>query len=224
MRHYIMALLSPSGRISRGALLGLGIPLAILTVWARVQLRLEMADGGEPSEWWYALILFLIWSQFCLVARILQNAGIPGVVAMPLFILAAFDFLLILDPTVLGETIEEAEDNLSLLDQAINASFYLIRSAMIYGLVMGSSDTANAYGPPFGTESAAERMANHRRIRERVRAEHRQSTSGSAVSRLASLERAGLAAASYAMAADAGEGGSKLGFNKPSRRAGFGQR
>ncbi|MCB1514125.1 MAG: hypothetical protein H6876_09010 [Hyphomicrobiaceae bacterium] len=224
MRHYIMALLSPSGRISRGALLALGIPLMVLTVGARHQLRLDMVDGGEASEWWYALILVLMWSQFCLVARVLQNAGIPGVVALPFFVLAAFDFLLLLDPSVLGGSFDEVEGNLDLLGQAINGSCYLIRLALIYGLVVGSSDGANAYGPPFGTESEAERMANQRRIRERVRAEHLQTASRDALSRSASLERSGRTAAGYSMVDDTGQASANLGFNKPLRRTGFGQR
>ena len=40
MRHYFMALVSPSGRISRGALIALGVPLLALAAYARFHLEM----------------------------------------------------------------------------------------------------------------------------------------------------------------------------------------
>lgn len=220
MSHYVWALLSPAGRISRGALLMLAVPLAVATFAARFHLEMELQQGHEVADWWYALILVLIWPQFCLVSRSLQNSGIPGVVVMPLFGLVVFDFLLLLDPSVLGTTDEAFESNRQLLDTAMWAAANLLRGAVVYGIVMGSSETANAYGPPFGTDSAEVVQKKHAKIRERVRAEHSAGQSSDALSRTPALVRAG---ASTSAALDAAASG-KLGFNRPATRKGFGTR
>lgn len=223
MRHYFLALFSPSGRISRGALIALGLPLLVLAAYARFHLEMRLQEGHPVQDWWYALILVLLWSQFCLVARVLQNSEVPGIVALPLFALVAFDFLLVLDPSVLGTSGEDFDANYEILDQAIRSSVYLVRGAVIWGIINGESDGDNAYGPPFGTESTGERSAKHQRIRERVRSQYRATGSADPLARLSSLERGGQTTSSYDDHSG-GSGGSKLGFNRPSRRSGFGQR
>lgn len=221
MRHYLMALLSPAGRITTGPFLLLFLPLAAAVLAIEFYIQQSFIDDMEISEWWYSIVLLLYWPQFCLVARLLQNSGIPGVFALPITALAAFDLLFRLDPTIVSTSDEEIANAAVILCQLGSASAYLLRAAILFSLTNWSSEGANAYGPPFGTESAAERQANHRRIRERVTADHRQALASDPLSRLSALERSGHMASQDA---GGGAGGSKLGFNKADRRSGFGQR
>ncbi len=220
MNHYIWALLSPAGRISRGALLVLAVPLAIATFAARYHLEMELQQGHDVADWWYALILVLIWPQFCLVSRSLQNSGIPGVVVMPLFGLVVFDFLLLLDPSVMGSTDTDVESSYHLLDLAMQGARNLLRGAVLYGIVMGANETANAYGPPFGTDSAEVVQQKHAKIRERVRSEHAARQGSNPLAGAPALTRAGASAVTGSDEAT----GSKLGFNRPAARKGFGGR
>ncbi len=79
MCHYDMALLSTSGRISTSAFLLLFLRLASATFLIEFSMDRALFDGSEINEWWYSVLLFLYWPQFCLVARLLRNTGVDRI-------------------------------------------------------------------------------------------------------------------------------------------------
>lgn len=209
--HYLMALLGPSGRITRPLAFVMSLPFAlVIAAVPRMWIEPALADGHEVNQWLLGGVLVCFWPLYCLTSRLLQNGGAPGVIAAPLYALAAFDFLVVLDPSVLGVTEEDIAGNLALLCQASALSWYLVRAAFIYGLVMGSDDEENAYGPPFGHDTVASKRRIDRSL-DSIRAQYGVTANGATSTATASSGNAG-----RIEAAASGQ--------RAKRRHGFGQR
>lgn len=150
MDRYLAALLKPSGRLTRGAFLTLSVPLGLLITL--VHMKLRGSAGGEVYGLGYGLFLALMWSQYCLMSRRLQDSDRPGLLIAPVYIVATAGSLISLDPLLVGQP-EDATIALGIAITMKTIGDTLLGLAFLVLLKLASSDGPNRFGPPFATEA-----------------------------------------------------------------------
>ena len=101
MKAYFFAPFSPLGRLPLTAYWALSTPIMFLIIG----LHWYSKSGADFTSGLQSLAVFLMWVEFCLLSRRLQDCGWPGLVALPLVGTATFVLLVDLDPFLLGTAI-----------------------------------------------------------------------------------------------------------------------
>jgi len=146
--HYLIALVSPAGRLPPASFAGLAILLAFGHIW----LFGKIADHQLGLSWnLYTIALFgMLWMQFCIFTRRMRDTGSNGAWILVFFFAAVFIFIVALDPTTVWVN---GLDN-PIGDGVVRWGLRLVRSIYIAGLIYGiraaGEEGANAYGPEFG--------------------------------------------------------------------------
>lgn len=149
MDRYVAALLKPSGRLTRGAFLSLSVPLGLLITL--VHLKLRGSAGGEVYGLGYGLFLALMWSQYCLMSRRLQDSDRPGLLIAPIYIVATAGSLISLDPLLVGQP-DDAANGLGIAITLKSIGDVVLGLVYLVLLKLASSDGPNRFGAPFATE------------------------------------------------------------------------
>jgi uncharacterized membrane protein YhaH (DUF805 family) len=146
MDRYLHALLTPSGRLTRAAFLSLAIPLGLLLTIVHMKLRGNAGAGVYGPG--YAVLLALTWSQFCLMSRRLQDADRPGLLLVPVYLLATAGSLIALDPSLVADP-GDSSGGLALALTLKGVGDTVLGLAFLVLLKLASSDGPNRFGPPF---------------------------------------------------------------------------
>ncbi len=168
MKDYLTAPFSPLGRLSLAAYWALSFPLTLLIIGIRWYVKVT----DEPSTALSATVLLLMWMQFCLLCRRLQDNGIQGLVLLPFFGLSTFFLLFDLDPFMLGEDVEAVKLAWATIFKMAIISTLLTACGWLFALFSVGDPDENAFGPPFRETAESLRQKRTDKIRERVRAEY----------------------------------------------------
>ena len=146
--HYLIALISPFGRLGQVhfALLACLIAFAHLYIYAKL---LGMPDG-QPWNVYSIALLGLIWCKFCILSRRLHDTGSNGLIAIPVLLIAVVIYLYVIDPDMAGAAGSRDPNVAWLLEQGMSIPRALFIAAFLYCIRAGGESGPNAYGPEFG--------------------------------------------------------------------------
>lgn len=140
---YLAALITPAGRIPQFPFAMLCVVLALGNLWVYKEAR----KVGAPSELYMTVLLFLIWSKFCIMSRRMHDTGKGGVILVPILMAAIAAFLLSYDQQAVGG-IGHYKDKLALYaETGVKAVRSLFIAVFIYLIRAPGDDGPNAYGP-----------------------------------------------------------------------------
>lgn len=152
MKKYVMALLSPMGRLPSWEYWFFVGPIGLATVLLRGYVR----SAEEPSQLAIAAVLILMWTSFCVTARRLQDMNYPGLLSFPVFVMTALVFIADIDPALIGDD-EDTFELLIILRRLSSIGLLLVVGC---GGMGGESHAGpNAYGPPFDAPKGARKVA-----------------------------------------------------------------
>lgn len=204
MNKYIIALLSPGGRINRYGFIVLYLPVLGALAW--LHSILCTVTGDDYHVWRLAAYFALLWSQYCLVSRRFQDNGISGLLFLPIYIVIAGAFLAEIDPSI-PNSFGDEQTWLGYADMTRDIAKGVFGAMWIYFLISSGESDYNGYGAPFDHVTSRKLEIDPELVR-------RMKEGGS---RHNSLQDYGRSPQDIANTP-------KLGFNKPSRKSGFGQR
>jgi uncharacterized membrane protein YhaH (DUF805 family) len=168
MKVYLTAPFSPLGRLSLAAYWALSTPLTL----AIIGIRWYVKETDEPSTVLSATVLLLMWMQFCLLCRRLQDSGIHGLILLPFFGLSIFLLLFDLDQFLLGDNVEAVKVAWGTVFKISIISALLTACGWLFALFSVGDPDENEFGPPFGETVESLRQKRTNKIRERVRSEY----------------------------------------------------
>lgn len=147
--HYLIALISPGGRLGQFHFAF----LAVLIAFAHIYLYAKM--GGMPKDQpWniYSISIFLlIWCKFCILSRRLHDTGSNGIIAVPVLLIAVIAYLCLIDPSIVGLNDGPKDPNVEyLLKQGMRLPRALFIAVFLYCIRAQGESGPNGYGPEFG--------------------------------------------------------------------------
>jgi uncharacterized membrane protein YhaH (DUF805 family) len=145
-QHYLIALVSPFGRLGQFhfALLACAIGFTHLWIYAKQQAM----PKDEPWNLFSITLLLLIWCKFCIISRRLHDTGSNGLIAVPVLPLAVFAYLFVIDPKMAGA--ETVAGWSFFLEHAMSFARTLFIAVFMYCIRAGGQLGPNGYGPEFG--------------------------------------------------------------------------
>lgn len=148
--HYLIALISPSGRLGQFpfAFLAVVIAFAHLYIYA----KLPHIPGANTWNAYSVTLLALVWCKFCIVSRRLHDTGSNGLIMVPVLIVAAISFTFVIDPSLLGPKHTMDPGLSALLQQGMRLPRALFIAVFLYCVRAGGETGPNGYGPEFGDE------------------------------------------------------------------------
>jgi uncharacterized membrane protein YhaH (DUF805 family) len=167
MKDYLSAPFSPLGRLSLAAYWALSAPPTLMIIGIRWYVK----TTDEPSTALSATVLLLMWMQFCLLCRRLQDSGIPGLVLLPFVGFSTFLLLFDLDPYLLGENVEAVKLAWSTIFKIAIISTLFTACGWLFALFSVGDPDENDFGPPFRETVDSLRQKRTDKIRDRVRTE-----------------------------------------------------
>lgn len=146
--HYILALLSPRGRLSQFAFAGLAMGLFFVNYycWHKISVGAQASAYGPYT----VAMLIAMWSTFCIFSRRLHDLGSSGIMMVPLLLLSVYAFLVILDPDMFGIDSNKWGKLAAFSDHGVRLVRGIVIAAFIYCVKAGGESGTNAYGPEFG--------------------------------------------------------------------------
>ncbi|MGI9476976.1 MAG: DUF805 domain-containing protein [Hyphomicrobiaceae bacterium] len=149
-QHYLIALISPGGRLGQFHF----ALLAVLIAFAHIYLYFKMGAMPKDQPWniYSISILLLIWCKFCILSRRMHDTGSNGLIAVPVLIIAIACYLLVIDPSVAGiEKGAPRDPNVDyLIKHAMKVPRAIFIAVFIYCIRAGGESGPNGYGPEFG--------------------------------------------------------------------------
>jgi uncharacterized membrane protein YhaH (DUF805 family) len=146
--HYLLALISPFGRLGQAhfALLACLIAFAHLYIYA----KMAGMPSDEPWNVYSIALLVMIWCKFCILSRRLHDTGSNGLIAIPVLLISVGLYLYIIDPSIAGDAANLDAGTQWVLEQGMRVPRALFIAAFIYCIRAGGETGPNAYGPEFG--------------------------------------------------------------------------
>ena len=147
-QHYLIALVSPFGRLGQFHFATLACVIAFAHLWIYAQ-----QQGMPKDEPWNAFsiaLLMLIWCKFCIISRRLHDTGSNGLIAVPVLLLAIFAYLLVIDPSIAGRDIRKDSSFGFFMQHGMSFARTLFIAIFMYCIRAGGESGPNAYGPEFG--------------------------------------------------------------------------
>lgn len=149
-QHYLMALISPGGRLGQFPFAFLAVVIAFAHLYIYSQMLAMPKD--QPWNIYSVSILLLIWCKFCILSRRLHDTGSNGFWAIPVLLVAVMTYLYIIDPSVVGPK-ESIDPQLqSILNQGMRIPRVLFIAIFVYCVRAGGETGPNGYGPEFGDD------------------------------------------------------------------------
>lgn len=147
-QHYLMALLTPFGRINQVGFAMLAIALAFAHLWAYFQLKMN----PDLDVWnQYTIMLFaMLWMKFCILSRRMHDTCSSGFFLVPVLFLTAILYLCAIDPSSMGAEGIESPTFKYFLDQGMRIPRALLIASFIYCIRAQGEAGPNGYGPEFG--------------------------------------------------------------------------
>ena len=164
--HYLIALVSPGGRLGQFHF----ALLAVLIAFAHIYLYSQMGTMPKDQPWniYSISILLLIWCKFCILSRRLHDTGSNGFIAVPVLVIAVILYLLVIDPSIAGFKDGPKDPNAEyLMKQGMRIPRALFIAVFLYCIRAQGESGPNGYGPEFGDNgdgiSAAQNAVDKRR-------------------------------------------------------------
>ncbi len=164
--HYLIALVSPGGRLGQFHF----ALLAVLIAFAHIYLYSQMATMPKDQPWniYSISILLLIWCKFCILSRRLHDTGSNGFIAVPVLLIAVILYLLVIDPSMAGFNDGPKDPNVeNLMKQGMRIPRALFIAVFLYCIRAQGESGPNGYGPEFGDNgdgiSAAQNAVDKKR-------------------------------------------------------------
>jgi len=157
-QHYIIALISPSGRLSQ---FGFAL-LAVLIAFAHLYIYGEMKGMPEGQPWniYSITLLALIWCKFCILSRRLHDTGSNGFLVIPVLLISVICYLYIIDPSIAGPEETMHPKLQSVLQQGMRIPRALFLAIFVYCIRAGGETGPNGFGPEFGDSDDGVTTAN----------------------------------------------------------------
>lgn len=152
-QHYLLALISPFGRLGQFHF----ALLACLIAFAHLYIYAKMAGMPSDQPWnvYSVALLVLIWSKFCIISRRLHDTGSNGLIAIPVLLIAVALYLYIIDPSIAGDRANLDATTLYVLEHGMTLPRAVFIAAFLYCIRAGGETGPNAYGPEFGESGDA---------------------------------------------------------------------
>ncbi|MEO0729637.1 MAG: DUF805 domain-containing protein [Pseudomonadota bacterium] len=153
--HLVLALVSPSGRLSQVPFAFLCILLACGHLWAYGQIVIN-----ETGLTWntYTITLFaMLWMQFCVFTRRARDCGSSGVLYLPVLAIAILIYLVVLDPEGMWPGAQNSFLGEMTMDWGMRFLRALYLALFIWGIKAAGDTGPNGYGPEFGESRDSER-------------------------------------------------------------------
>lgn len=141
--NYIMAVLTPSGRIAQFPFAMVAVALAVANIWLYNE---ALYARGGVGDTWMLVVLALIWMKFCVMSRRMHDTGSNGAILVPFLIVALAVFLVSYNPGIVGAGKEAASSLSMVIDHGQKVVRSLFVAIFIYLLRAPSEDGPNAYG------------------------------------------------------------------------------
>lgn len=163
--HYLIALISPGGRLGQFHFAF----LAVLIAFAHLYVFSQMQHMPKDQAWniYSVSLLLLIWCKFCILSRRLHDTGSNGFLAVPVLLIVVVLYLCIIDPSFAGPQ-ESHDPNVQyLLKQGMRIPRALFIAVFLYCIRAGGESGPNGFGPEFGDSgddiSAAQNVLDKKR-------------------------------------------------------------
>lgn len=146
--HYLLALVSPFGRINQLGFAILAIVLGFAHIYVYAQLKFQ---PWLPAWNGYTLLLFcMLWMKFCILSRRLHDTGSNGFFLVPLLLVTAFLYLVAIDPVGMGVPQIKSGVFQYFVQQGIGLPRALLIAVFLYCIRAQGESGPNGYGPEFG--------------------------------------------------------------------------
>jgi uncharacterized membrane protein YhaH (DUF805 family) len=147
-QHYLMALLTPFGRINQVGFAQLAILLGFMHLWVYYQLQLNQ---NLPAWNPYSIMLMaMLWMKFCILSRRMHDTGSAGFILVPILLLTAGLYLCAIDPESMGAQSWNSPELNYLLEHGMRIPRALLIAMFVYCVRVQGESGPNAYGPEFG--------------------------------------------------------------------------
>lgn len=175
MGRYILALLTPVGRIPASRFLVLLALLFPCITYCHVALIAHLDRFRDPyiAALWGLLVI--LWMNYCLTSRRLQDAGLAGgMMLAPIFLLTVLWWLALYDPMIdvalVGSDPDEPPSALSkLIVTARNLAVYSWPVIWILSLLAQPNDVENQFGPSWDRMAALRKQSADDDVRSRIK-------------------------------------------------------
>lgn len=148
--HYIIALISPGGRLGQFHF----ALLAVLIAFTHLYIYSKMGEMPKNQPWnMYSIaLLMLIWCKFCILSRRMHDTGSNGFIAVPVLLVAVILYLFIIDPSMAagfsdGPSNSKAE---GFMKHGMRLPRALFIAVFLYCIRAQGESGPNGYGPEFG--------------------------------------------------------------------------
>ena len=147
-QHYLIALISPSGRLSQ---FGFAL-LAVLIAFIHLYIYGEMKGMPKDQPWniYSIALLALIWCKFCMLSRRLHDTGSNGFLVIPVLLISVVFYLYVIDPSIAGPAETMNPELQSVLNQGMRIPRALFLAIFVYCIRAGGESGPNGFGPEFG--------------------------------------------------------------------------
>ncbi|MEO0672767.1 MAG: DUF805 domain-containing protein [Pseudomonadota bacterium] len=177
--YFIIALLSPMGRLSQVGFVLLSFLLAMGHLYVFADIKHNDIPLG--LNWQTISLYAMLWMQFCVFTRRMKDTGSAGLWFLPLMFLVAFAYACTMDPSLVqfergNSAMHEIIETWAL--RMVRALFFAI---FIYAVKAQGEEGPNAYGPEFGDKR--ERVLDDPALEKRMAAQqvtHRFDRTGKA--------------------------------------------
>lgn len=161
--HYIVALISPAGRLDQVSFALLSIVLAIGHLYVFGQIMYQ--DLGASWNVYSISLFVMLWMQFCILTRRSKDTGSSGAIYVPVLLIAASMLFIALNPNGIWPDIEESGMGSFITEYGVKILCALYVALFLYGVRASGMDGENAYGPEFGElrDEDARKLADKRR-------------------------------------------------------------
>ena len=147
-QHFLIALVSPFGRINQFGFAILAIVLGFAHIYIYAQLKFQ---PGLPMWNGYTITLFvMLWMKFCILSRRLHDTGSNGMFLVPVLFVTAFLYLVAIDPIGMGMAHVKSGVFQYFVEQGIGLPRALLIAVFLYCIRAQGESGPNGYGPEFG--------------------------------------------------------------------------
>jgi uncharacterized membrane protein YhaH (DUF805 family) len=150
-QHYLIALLTPNGRLGQFHFALLAVVIAFAHIYAYMQMAYMPED--EPWNIYSISLLLLIWCKFCILSRRLHDTGSNGFIAVPVLIIATILYLCLIDPSFAGPPELQHPKIQIVLKQGMRIPRALFIAVFLYCIRAQGEEGPNGYGPEFGEQA-----------------------------------------------------------------------
>ncbi len=168
LRHCLLAILTPGGRLSQLSCAVLIIGLVAIHAAILAHLNAHVADYPPYNALSIALVV-LLWMKFSALSRRFHDCDSAAFFLLPYFVLMVVSYLVAFDHGKLADSPFEEDRDLAATVESIRVAFQVSGMGIVLMALKSAGDSGpNAYGPPFSSLSGG-KIAKSQIITEATR-------------------------------------------------------